>query len=90
MEELEKLRREISAVDAKLIPLLKERMEISGRIGAYKREHDLPVLDEKREQIVLARAGEQAGPEMAGYIREVYRKIMEMSRLYQTAGKDEA
>lgn len=90
MDELEKLRQEISAVDAKLIPLLKERMEISGRIGAYKREHDLPVLDAKRERIVLERVAEQTGPEMAGHLREIYRKIMEMSRLYQTAGKDEA
>ena len=86
MDELERLRREISEVDAEIVPLLLRRMEIAGRIGAYKRERGLPVLDEKRGQKVLERVTEQAGAETGDYLREIYRRIMEMSCLYQ-AGK---
>ena len=86
MDELERLRREISEVDAEIVPLLLKRMEIAGRIGAYKRERGLPVLDEKRGQKVLERVTVQAGAEMGDYLREIYRRIMEMSCLYQ-AGK---
>lgn len=87
MDELERLRREISGVDAEIVPLLLKRMEIAGRIGAYKRERGLPVPDDKREQKVLERVGAQAGAEMGEYLREIYRRIMEMSRLYQKGKK---
>lgn len=89
MDELECLRREIGIVDTELVTLLLRRMEISGRIGAYKRERNLPVMDEAREKKVLDFVSAQAGVEMGDYLRCIYRKIMEMSRLYQTVGKDE-
>ena len=88
MEEMEKLRREISDVDAALVPLLLRRMEISGRIGAYKRARAIPVRDEAREQAVLECVATQAGAEMGEYLREIYLAIMAASRRYQSDRKD--
>ena len=45
MTELEAYRREIDAIDGELTRLFLRRMEVTGRVGAYKQAHGLPVLD---------------------------------------------
>lgn len=52
--ELTALREEIDRVDRELVRLLEERMRIARRIGAYKAERGLPVLDAAREEEKLA------------------------------------
>ena len=49
MTELEAYRREIDAIDGELTRLFLRRMEVTGRVGAYKQAHGLPVLDAARE-----------------------------------------
>ena len=44
---------------------------------------DLPVFDEKREKELLERVSELAGEELNDYCRELYEKIMTLSRDYQ-------
>ena len=60
MTELEAYRREIDAIDGELTRLFLRRMEVTGRVGAYKQAHGLPVLDAAREKDVLARKAELA------------------------------
>ena len=60
MTELEAYRREIDAIDAELTRLVLRRMEVTGRGGAYKQAHGIPVLDAAREKDVLARKAELA------------------------------
>lgn len=59
--EVEGLRRMIDEVDARIIRLLEERMELCRRIGLTKKAESLPVRDEAREREVLARAGRFRG-----------------------------
>lgn len=48
METLNMLRKEIDATDSRLIELLAQRMEISERIGMFKRSHNLSILQADR------------------------------------------
>lgn len=87
--ELLSLRQEINAVDESLLPLILKRMEISNRIGSYKKQMSIPVLDENRENEILDKIAVRSGAEWAPYARAIYQKIMEMSRLYQQRQREE-
>jgi len=47
-ENIRQLRAGIDVVDENLLTLLKERMDISRRIGAYKKEHNIAILQIER------------------------------------------
>ncbi len=81
--DLQQARRAIDAVDRELVPLLEKRMEISAAIAQYKQQHDLPILDQSREQEKIAEVEALSREETAPLIGELYRKIMELSRKYQ-------
>lgn len=50
MEKLLEYRKEIEKIDSELIELLVQRMELSKKIGDFKRENGLPIFDPKREE----------------------------------------
>jgi chorismate mutase len=51
---LDELRAQIDQIDLLMQDLFKKRMAISKQIGVYKKEHQLPILDPKRELELLA------------------------------------
>ena len=53
--DMAEYRKQIDEVDAELLKLFEQRMDIVKNIGEYKREHGLGVFDAKREQDKLAR-----------------------------------
>ncbi len=79
-DELDRLRAEIDDIDEKLVELLRARMAVASQIGAYKREHGLPVLAAEREQAVLDKIRTEAGPELSAYMETVFHTIMACSR----------
>ena len=74
-KELTSLRQQLDETDDTLFLLLLQRMQISRRIGAFKREHNMPVLQEKRYAEVLNRRLEWA--RQNGLDEEVVRRIMD-------------
>ncbi len=52
-ENLVDLRREIDRIDSSILELFAKRMRISGEIGVYKKEHEMPVLQSSRYDEVL-------------------------------------
>lgn len=66
-EDLKELRGQIDSIDAQLVDLFKQRMNVSRDIAAYKKAHSMPTLDAGRERALLAKVGEQAGEELAEY-----------------------
>ncbi|MBQ5535801.1 MAG: chorismate mutase, partial [Oscillospiraceae bacterium] len=48
--ELKDYRAQIDRIDAELVRLFAERMELAAQIAAYKKAHGLAVLDSAREQ----------------------------------------
>ncbi|CAN5434884.1 chorismate mutase [soil metagenome] len=57
---LAQLRERIDHLDAALIDLMRERFEVTRRVGAHKRETGLPPADPSREQRQIARLRQMA------------------------------
>lgn len=83
MKDLSKIREEINEIDGQIVALWKKRMEICLDVAKYKKENNLPILDENREKALLNRVGALAGEDLDSYCRELYEKIMSISRDYQ-------
>ncbi len=81
--ELEKLRTEIDEIDRRLVALFLERMDVSARVAAYKKEKGLPVFDPARERALLERIEELAGKELGEDALALYATILDRSRAYQ-------
>lgn len=80
-ESLEALRKQIDEVDNQLLELLSKRMRICREIGAYKKEHNLTVVQTTRYTEILDKRGAQAS--LCGmsnqFIRDVFEHIHEES-----------
>lgn len=87
MEKITALRQKIDEVDEKILLLLKERIEISKKIGRIKRKQGIPVKDLGREEEKYNQVKEKAlklglNPED---VMNIYRKIIDMSIHVQEA-----
>ena len=56
MENLETLRKEIDEIDKQLAVLIEKRLEIVTKVGAYKKENNIPIQDIKRDKAVINNA----------------------------------
>ncbi len=82
MKELSQIRTEIDQIDAELTELFKRRMDCSKAVAEYKKANGIPILNAAREEEVLDSV-EQKGGEYGKYARELFAKIMELSRALQ-------
>ena len=81
--EVEQIREQIDEVDGQLLKLFLERMRLASEVAAYKREHNLPVLNKLREREILARVQSEAG-EMEPYAYQFFTTLMELNKARQT------
>ncbi len=77
-------RAKIDEIDAKIVQLFAERMDVAGEIAAYKKATGLPVLDPKRELEKTASVREQSPEAYRDYVERLYQLMFELSRDYQT------
>ncbi|MDR1962236.1 MAG: bifunctional 3-deoxy-7-phosphoheptulonate synthase/chorismate mutase type II [Planctomycetaceae bacterium] len=80
-ESLAELRCQIDHLDDQLLELLSKRMRVTGEIGVYKKEHEMPVFQAARYAEILERCSELAkhlnlNPE---FIRQIIKEIHEES-----------
>ena len=84
MTELEQYRREIDRIDGELVRLFLKRMEVTGRVGAYKQRQGIPVLDAGREkQVIAAKTALTTDPARKADIAALYESILAISRRQQ-------
>lgn len=84
MEELKGYRDQIDTIDRQLADLFQQRMDVVDRVGRYKLERDMPVLDARREQEVLAAKAALARDEgMAADLAALFEQVMAISRRRQ-------
>jgi len=84
MTDLELLRKEIDAIDEKIVRLLEERILLARKVGAYKDANGLPILDKKREKDVIeSRVDFLSDPAYSESIQEIFKLVMRYSRKYQ-------
>lgn len=80
---LNHLRNQIDALDAQLITLLYERIQIVRQIGKIKQANDLPLFDEQREEKIHARWRKMAKQQglSAPLIEEIMQLILQYSKI---------
>ncbi|HSE26224.1 MAG TPA: chorismate mutase [Pyrinomonadaceae bacterium] len=78
---IEHWRNEIDEIDAELLRLLNMRARLALKVGALKKQAQLPLCDPVRERSVLLRLSElNAGPLDDRAINKVFRRIIRESR----------
>lgn len=82
MQNLSEIRAEIDKIDNELIELFKKRMDCAKMVGLYKKENNIPVLNQGRENEILDSVEERGG-EYGAHARLLYTNIMELSRALQ-------
>ena len=84
MSQLEEYRDQIDAVDKELVALFRRRMDITAKVGQYKLERQMPVLDAARERrVVEARTAMVDDATLKADVAELYASIMAISRRQQ-------
>jgi chorismate mutase len=82
--QMQPLRRQVDRIDLKMLQLLQQRTELSGRIGAMKRRLGAVVYVPERERELVARLTRQSkGRPPARAVAALYREIMSSSRAAQ-------
>ncbi len=81
MNELERVRAEIAAVDRELLELVNRRLELVAEIRALKEANGLPFLDPGQEERLLARLQESnAGPLSADGVEHLFREVLALAK----------
>ena len=80
--ELTEIRANIDRIDAELLRLFLERMELADRTAEYKAAHNLPILNREREREILAKVTEDAG-DRERYAYHLFATLLELSRSRQ-------
>jgi len=82
---LEELREEIRGIDREIVELIARRTYVADTIAEVKAEQELPTTDEKQEQQVMDRAGENAEQfdVDANLVKAVFRLLIELNKVEQ-------
>ena len=87
--DLNEIRAQIDKIDADLVQLFVQRMNLSAQVAEYKKDNKLPIYVPAREREILQKVASLAGPEMANYTRVLYSMLFELSRSYQSKRNSE-
>ncbi|MCI8507506.1 MAG: chorismate mutase [Lachnospiraceae bacterium] len=84
VQDLNKIREEIDAVDKEIVKLIEQRMDLALEVAKYKKSTGKPIYDRERELQKLEKLGLMASTEFnAKSIQELFLQIMSVSRRYQ-------
>lgn len=82
MKELNLLRKEIDEIDKKLIEFFIKRMNVSQKIGDFKKKNSLPIYNPKREEEIIAKY-KNINLEYGDYIEDFLKFLMKKSKEVQ-------
>lgn len=83
MNELDQFRFEIEKIDDELVKLITKRMEISIKIGEYKKKNGISVYDPKREEELKNINLSKVEPKFKQGYSEVFDTILKVSKDFQ-------
>ena len=81
---LDDYRKQLDAIDAEILRLFEERMDVVREIGKWKKENGVPVLDAGREAEKLDTLAAQGPDAFEEEVRELFSKIMELLVEFQS------
>ncbi|MBP3203014.1 MAG: bifunctional 3-deoxy-7-phosphoheptulonate synthase/chorismate mutase type II [Bacteroidales bacterium] len=76
---IEALRASIDVIDDNLLKLLKDRMDVSRKIGAYKKDHNVAIIQASRWEQVLEGVKAKAGGLSEPFVEAVFNAIHDES-----------
>ncbi len=82
--DLTEIRNSIDDIDAQMVKLFCERMNLSAQVAEYKKQNNMPIFVPARERAILQKVAELSGPEYENYTRILYSTLFELSRSYQS------
>lgn len=76
-------RKQIDAIDGKILELFAERMAIGKEIGKIKADQNLPVENSEREREILLKITSSSGEELQSSARILFSTLFELNKSYQ-------
>ena len=86
--QLETLRQEIDSIDAQIFDLFEQRIAVAKQIGAYKKEHELAVLDSSRENAKRDKVKATVSNELEPYALELLEVLMNAAKAVQETSRE--
>ena len=80
---IDEYRKKIDEIDAEILAKLEERFAVAIKIGEFKKENGLPILDSEREWQKLESLEAMSNPDFAEYNLDVFEAIIAASRAVQ-------
>ena len=76
---LDDLRKEIDLIDNEIVNLIAKRIKVVKKVGQFKKDNNIPVVDNLRFEKVLNKVGELAEKNKISkeFIQDIYNKIHE-------------
>jgi chorismate mutase len=74
---MDNYRKIIDNIDEQIMKLLEERLLLVKDVGLYKRQNNIPVLDQKREQLIFDKIDEKyKNKETSKFLKNIYASMM--------------
>ena len=84
MSLINEARIKINEIDKKMIELFEERIKAVSDVLKYKKEHNLPVFDEKRElELIEKNISLLSNESLKEYYMIFFKGVLESSKKYQ-------
>lgn len=84
MKDLKQCREQLDSIDLEIIKLFEKRMSIIKDVAIYKKENNLPILDETREKImILKNLKNLNNAELKEYYKAILETYLDVSKKYQ-------
>ena len=85
LEALDNCRRQIDALDVRILALLNERAEIVEQIGHIKQSAEMPIYEPRREDLVFQNVTtNNKGPLKPDAVKRVFERIIDEMRKVQS------
>ncbi|MDI9490077.1 MAG: bifunctional chorismate mutase/prephenate dehydratase [Clostridiaceae bacterium] len=83
-DDLKRSRKKINEVDRQMADLFEQRMKLSEKVAAYKKQHGLQVyVPEREEEMIRNNSNWIKDQALTGYYSDFLRQTMRISRSYQ-------
>ena len=84
MKDLKQCREQLDYIDLEIIKLFEKRMSIIKDVAIYKKENNLPILDETREEMMLQKNLKNLNnAELKEYYKAILETYLDVSKKYQ-------
>lgn len=84
MKDLKQCREQLDIIDEKIVELFEKRMLVIKDVALYKKQNNLPIVDEEREKVMLKNNIEKFNnAELKQYYQTILNAYLDVSKQYQ-------